>query len=156
MSRSGASFALNRDRHIEWTRSVGLPVTHWLLDAAGARPGETVLDFAAGIGDVGFAILKSVGPEGRLISSDLSPSVVDAARRAAEERGLDGIEFRVLDAQGLDLPSASVDVVICRWGYMLMEDAAGAIRESARVLRPGGRLAFSVWGDSARNPWTTI
>jgi SAM-dependent methyltransferase len=135
---------------------VALPVTNWLVDAVAVQPGEAVLELAAGAGDVGFAILERLRQRVRLISSDLSPAVVDVARRAAADRGLNDIAFKVLDAQDLDWPSASVDAVICRWGYMLMEDPAAAFRETARVLRPGGRLAFSVWGDPGRNPWTTI
>jgi SAM-dependent methyltransferase len=150
------AFALKRERHREWTSTVALPVTSWLIGAVAVQPGETVLELAAGAGDVGFAILEQLRQEIRLISSDVSPAVVEVARRAAAERGLNGIEFHVLDAQDLDMPSASVDAVICRWAYMLMEDPAAALRETARVLRPGGRLALSVWGDPARNPWTTI
>jgi SAM-dependent methyltransferase len=150
------AFALNRERHREWTSAVAMPVTKWLISALAVRPRETVLELAAGAGDAGFAIFEQLRQEIRLISSDVSPAVVDVARRAAAERDLDGIEFHVLDAQDLDIPSTSVDAVICRWGYMLMEDPAAAIRETARVLRPGGRLAFSVWGDPVRNPWTTI
>ena len=150
------AFALNRERHREWTSAVALPVTKWLIGALAIRPRETVLELAAGAGDAGLAIFEQLRQEIRLISSDVSPAVVEVARRAAAERGLSGIEFHVLDAQDLDIPSASVDAVICRWGYMLMEDPAAALRETARVLRPGGRLAFSVWGDPVRNPWTTI
>ena len=150
------AFALNRERHREWTRTVGRPVTNWLIDAVAVQPGETVLEVAAGAGDVGFAIVGRLRQGIRLILSDVSPAVVDVARRAAAERGLHDIEFRVLDGQDLDIGSSSVDAIVCRWGYMLMENPAAAMREAARVLRPGGRLAFSVWGDPARNPWTTI
>jgi SAM-dependent methyltransferase len=134
---------------------VAAPVTRWLVDALAVQPGETVLELAAGAGDAGFALVEQ-NPGVRLISTDLSRATVEVARRAAEERALSGIEFRVLDAQRLELESSSVDAVICRWGYMLMEDPAAAFGETARVLRAGGRLAFSVWGDPARNPWTTI
>jgi SAM-dependent methyltransferase len=150
------AFASRRERHREWTRAVALPVTNWLVDAVAVQPGETVLELAAGAGDVGFAIIERLRQEIRLISSDVSTAVVDVARRTAAERGLSRIEFQVLDAQDLNMPSSSVDAVICRWGFMLMEGPAAALRETARVLRPGGRLAFSVWGDPGRNPWTTI
>ena len=56
------------------------------------------------------------------------------------------IEFRELDAEDLDLEEASVDGVVCRWGYMLMPNPAIALGETRRVLRRGGRLAFAVWG----------
>jgi SAM-dependent methyltransferase len=108
------------------------------------------------MGDTGFVAADRVGPSGRVISSDFSPAMVDGARRRADELGIDDIEFRVLDAQALDLDDASVDAVICRWGYMLMPDPAAALRETARVLKPGGRLAFSVWGPPEENPWAGI
>lgn len=150
------ALALNRERHREWTRAVGLPVTGWLVTAVAVQAGETVLEIAAGAGDVGFAILQQARAGVRLISSDVSPAVVDVARRAAVQQGLDEIDFRVLDAQDLDMPSSSVDAVVCRWGYMLMQDPAAAFSETARVLISGGRVAFSVWGNPIRNPWTTI
>lgn len=150
------AFAPRRAQHRIWTRAVGLPVTDWIVGAVAAQAGEMILELAAGAGDVGFAIVERLAPGGRLILSDVSVAVVEVARRAGAEQSFGGIEFRVLDAQDLGLPDAYVDAVICRWGYMLMEDPAAALRETARVLRPGGRLAFSVWGDPGRNPWTTI
>jgi ubiquinone/menaquinone biosynthesis C-methylase UbiE len=82
--------------------------------------------------------------------------MVDSARRRAAELGVTGVEFRVLDAQNLELADASTDGVVCRWGYMLMPDPAAALRETRRVLRPGGRLVFSVWGPPEKNPWAAI
>lgn len=133
----------------------GAAVTEWLIHALAVQPGETVLELAAGDGHVGFELLGQ-HPGVRLISTDVSPATLGVARRAARQRRLSGIEFRVLDAQRMDIPPGAVDSVICRWGYMLTDDPSAAFRETARVLRPGGRLAFSVWGDPARNPWTTI
>jgi SAM-dependent methyltransferase len=133
----------------------GAAVTEWLINALAVRAGETVLELAAGAGAVGFELFAR-HPGVRLISTDVSPATLDVARRAAARRGLSGIEFHVVDAQRMDIASASADAVICRWGYMLMEDPTAAFRETARVLRLDGRLALSVWGDPARNPWTTI
>jgi SAM-dependent methyltransferase len=62
----------------------------------------------------------------------------------------------VLDAEALDLPSQSVDAALCRCGYMLMADPGAAFRETARVLVPGGRVAFAVWGEAAANPWAAL
>jgi SAM-dependent methyltransferase len=150
------AWAARRDRYREWTRTSGEPVTQWLLQAVGVQPDDHVLELAAGAGDVGFALVERAGPDVRLISSDVSPAVVDVARRAASERRLEGIDFRVLDARRLDVPSASVDVVICRWGYMLLDQPRAGFREAARVLRTRGRLALSVWGDPGRNPWARV
>ena len=65
-------------------------------------------------------------------------------------------EFRVLDADALDLPDASVDGVINRFGYILRGDPPPALAEIRRVLRPGGRLVFSVWAARERNSWMTV
>jgi SAM-dependent methyltransferase len=73
----------------------------------------------------------------------------------AERRGLPGVEHRAQDMQALDLEDASFDKVVARWGYMLVPDPAAAFRETRRVLRPGGRLAFATWAQARRNPWAT-
>jgi ubiquinone/menaquinone biosynthesis C-methylase UbiE len=127
-----------------------------LVEAASPRPGETVLELAAGPGETGFLAWELIQPSGRLISSDFSPAMVEVARRRSRVLGLTDVEFRVLDAQELELPDGAVDVVLCRWAYMLMPDPARALDETRRVLRPGGRLAFSVWGAPDRNPWATV
>ena len=127
-----------------------------LVDGIDPKAGDTVLELAAGVGDTGFLASERIAPDGQLISSDFSPAMVDAARRRADELGISGVDFRVLDAQALDLPDASVDGVLCRWGYMLMPDPEAALRETKRVLAPDGRLAFSVWGSPEENPWASI
>jgi ubiquinone/menaquinone biosynthesis C-methylase UbiE len=91
-----------------------------------------------------------------VISSDFSPNMVDVARRNGEARGLTNVDYRVLDAEKMDLDDDSVDGVVCRWGYMLMADPAAALKETKRVLRDGGRLAFAVWLTPDRNPWASV
>jgi SAM-dependent methyltransferase len=131
-------------------------VGEWLVDALDPQAGETVLELAAGVGDTGFAAARRLGAEGRLVSTDFSEPMVEAARRRATELGITGAEFRTLDAERMELDDASIDGVLCRWGYMLMADPAAALAETRRVLRSGGRVAFSVWGDPERNPWASI
>jgi SAM-dependent methyltransferase len=82
--------------------------------------------------------------------------MVEAARRRGAELGLTNVEYRVMDAERMDLPDESVDGVICRWGYMLMADPAMALRETRRVLRRGGRLCFSVFASAEQNPWAAM
>jgi ubiquinone/menaquinone biosynthesis C-methylase UbiE len=65
------------------------------------------------------------------------------------------VQLRVLDAESMDLADAVVDRVVCRFGYMLLPDPAAGLRETRRVLRAGGRLAFAVWGPAAENEWAT-
>ena len=132
------------------------PVGEWLVDVLDPQPGETVLELAAGVGDTGFAAARRVGAGGRLISTDFSGAMVQAASRRADELGVSNAEFRALDAERMDLDDGSVDGVLCRWGYMLMADPAAALAETRRVLGDGGRVAFSVWGDPEQNPWASI
>jgi ubiquinone/menaquinone biosynthesis C-methylase UbiE len=115
-----------------------------------------VLDLAAATGETGFLAASRLGDEGRLISSDFSPQMVQAAEDVARELGVANADFRVLDAEQIELDDDSVDGVLCRWSYMLFGDPLQALRETARVLRRGGTLAFSTWGQSARNPWMTL
>ena len=94
-------------------------------------PTDVVLDLAAGTGDITEAVAGQVG---RVISTDLSAVMVEAARR----RGVANAEHRVMDMQQIDLPDSSVDAVVSRFGYMLVPDPARALRETRRVLRAGG------------------
>jgi SAM-dependent methyltransferase len=115
-----------------------------------------VLELSAGAGDTGFAAAALVGERGRLISTDFSPDMVEVARRRGAELGLQNVDYRVIDAERIELDADSVDGVLCQSGYMLMADPAVALSETRRALRPGGRLALSVWGAPERNPWASI
>jgi SAM-dependent methyltransferase len=132
------------------------PVRKWLITELAPRPGDTVLELSAGAGDTGFAAAAIVGERGRLISTDFSPDMVEVARRRGAELGLANVDYRVVDAERIELDADSVDGVLCQSGYMLMADPAAALSETRRVLRPRGRLALSVWGAPERNPWAAI
>jgi SAM-dependent methyltransferase len=82
--------------------------------------------------------------------------MAEIARRRSAELGLTNVEHSIVDAEQIELADHSVDGVLCRWGYMLMPDPAAALAETRRVLRPGGRLALSVWSSGARNPWISV
>src|SRR5947207_232175 len=151
-----AAMATGWERTREEREKVAAPVTEWLVRELAAKPGETVLELAAGQGDVGFSIAPVLGDSGPLISSDFSPAMAEIARRRSVELGLTNVEHRFLDAERIELADDSVDGVLCRWGYMLMPDPAAALAETRRVLRSGGRLALSVWSSGARNPWISV
>ena len=142
----------HRDRVFDGFR----PVSEWLIEHIHPEPGETILEIAAGPGETGFLAAERIGPKGRLISTDLSPSMVEAARRGAEDRQLTNVECRVMDAQRLDLPDDSVDAAISRLGLMLVPDPRAALAEARRVLRLGGRLAYAVMGTPDRNQWMSL
>ena len=142
--------------HRERMQSSFRPVSQWLVDAIEPQPGHRVLELAAGPGDTGLLAAELIAPGGTLISSDAVEEMVALARLRAAELGIDNAEFRTIDAEWIDLPTASVDGVLARWGYMLLADPAAALRETRRVLRPGGRVALAAWADPADNPWVAV
>ena len=143
-----------RGRELLWEST--RPVSEWLVDRLDPQPGETILDLAAGTGETGFLAAPLLGSDGRLITSDLSPNMLEAARRVAPVFGVTNADFRILDAEQIDLSDASVDGVLSRFGYVLTGDPPPALREVRRVLRAGGLFAFAVWAERERNRWMTV
>jgi SAM-dependent methyltransferase len=133
-----------------------MPVTTAMLDLAQLQPGHDVLELAAGAGDVGFLAYELIQPGGTLITSDFSPEMLTAAQERAEALGLRGVRFKQIDAESIDLDAASLDAVLVRWGFMLMADPNAALRETRRVLRPGGRLSLAAWAPAKDNRWSSI
>ncbi len=131
-------------------------VSRWLLQAIAPQPGQTVLELAAGPGDTGLLAAKMIAPDGKAIVTDFADEMGAIARARAAELQLDNVEARQMEAEWIDLPAASVDGVLCRWGYMLVADPEAALRETRRVLRPGGRVALAVWDAPAHNPWLAV
>ena len=121
-----------------------------LLDAAGVRPGAVVLDLASGAGEPALSAARRAGTEGFVLGTDLVPAMLSGAVRraaAAEPRPA----FAAADMTALPFRTGAFDAVTCRFGIMFVPDAAGALAEVRRVLKPGGRAAFMVWGPRAEN-----
>jgi SAM-dependent methyltransferase len=143
-------------RRAELLRKFAAPVSDWMIGAVHPQPGQRVLELAAGLGETGMLAAALVAPHGGVIVSDQAEGMLEGARARALELGLSNVEFQVLNAEWIDLPLASVDAVLCRWGYMLMADPGAALAETRRVLRPGGRVALAVWDAIASNPWALL
>jgi SAM-dependent methyltransferase len=137
-------------------QQVAMPVSQWMIEAIHPQPGHRVLELAAGLGDTGLLAAELVAPGGSVIITDGTEAMVRVAREHAEEVGATNVELRTMQAEWIDLPAASVDGVLCRFGYMLLVDPEAALRETRRVLKPGGRVAFAVWGEIERNPWLAV
>jgi arsenite methyltransferase len=104
------------------------------------RPGERVVDVGCGAGIDSLIAAKKVGPDGRVIGVDMTPSMLEKARRAADETRLANVEFREGYAEALPVDDGWADVVISNGVLNLMPDKAAALEEMSRVLRPDGRL----------------
>jgi SAM-dependent methyltransferase len=154
--RRWQTVAAGWEKHADEIRRDTMPVSMWMLEAIAPQPGHALLEIAAGIGDTGFLAAELIEPGGTLITSDLVPEMLSAAQRRAEALGVGNARFRQIDAEAIDQPAATLDGVLSRWGYMLMPDAEAALRDTRRVLRPGGRVALAAWGDPADNPWTVL
>ncbi len=132
------------------------PVRDWLIERLAPREGETILDIACGTGEMTELSSARVGDAGHVICTDFATQMLVAARRRGEAAGLTNVEYSEMDAERMHLDDASVDGVVCRFGYMLMSDRDAALRETRRVLRDGGRVAFAVWAEPQRNPWVLV
>ena len=149
---AAAGWGRAADTLSDWTAGVSAT----MVDALALQPGDRVLELAAGPGDTGFMAAELVVPGGTLISSDGSEAMIELARTRAAAQGVRNAQFRVLELEWIDLPTADVDAVLCRWGLMLVVDPSAAAREIRRILRPGGRAAVAAWDLPERNPWMMI
>ncbi len=120
--------------------------TEALLEAAQLKSGMRVLDLASGVGEPAIDIAKTVGPNGHVTGTDVGPAMIAFAAELAKKNGLGNIDFRVVDVESLPFPDNSFDVVSSRFGVMFFVDQVKAFRECLRVLKPGGRVSFVVWG----------
>jgi len=151
--RNWQSAAAGWEREREGVQAALAPVTDWMLARLAAQPGQTILELGAGTGETGLLAARLVDPGGRVILTDRSTAMLEAAERRARELGLSNVELRALDMEAIDLPEAAVDGVLCRLALMLVPDTAAALAGIRRVLRPGGRLIATVWDAVERNPW---
>lgn len=119
------------------------PIGQALVDHAAIRPGEHVLDVGCGRGAVLLPAAAAAGPGGRAVGIDLAPAMVALTAAAAAEAGLRTVEVTVGDAQDPAFPAGSFDVITAGLVLFFLPDAPAALRAYGRLLRTGGRLAFS-------------
>ncbi len=110
---------------------------------ASLRAGETVLDIGSGAGLDVFYAAKRVGPQGRVIGLDMTPAMIERARRSAQAAGLGQVEFRLGQAEAMPVEDGIVDVILSNCVINLAEDKGKVFEEAHRVLKNGGRLSIS-------------
>lgn len=128
------------------------PWADWLVERAAPKSGNDVLDVACGTGIVARRIAPVVGAEGTVVGLDISPDMLDVARSAAGDAGLE-IEWRQGAAEALPFPDGAFDLAVCQFALMFFEDRPAALAEMRRVLRPEGRVVISVWQGLDRHPF---
>ena len=128
--------------------------TETMLDMAGVGPAARVLDVAAGAGGQTLAAARRVGPDGRVLATDISSNILAFAERSARDAGLgDVVETRVVDGEELDVEPGAFDAAISRVGFIYFPDRRAAFAGMRRALRPGGRLAGIVYSTPEANPF---
>ena len=131
--------------------------TERMLDAAGVGPGAHVLDVAAGAGGQSIAAARRVGAGGRVLATDISPTILTYAAKAAAEAGVTNIETVEADGEELEtLGEAAFDAVISRVGLIYFPDQNRALTGMRHVLRDGGRVAAIVYSTPERNRFFSV
>lgn len=127
-----------------WTRAA----TETMLEAARLRPDMRVLDLASGPGEPALSIAAALSQGGNVVATDPAPEMLTVVCDRAAAKGLTSLACRKAEAEHLPFPSATFDLVTCRFGVMYFTDPGRASREIHRVLVGGGRAVLMAWG-----PW---
>ena len=126
--------------------------TERMLDAAGVTEGTSVLDIAAGAGGQTLDAARRAGPNGRVVATDISPTILTYAAKQAAEAGLTNVETVEADGERLgDLADGTFDAAISRLGLIYLPDQIGALRGIREALRPGGHVSVVVYSTPDRN-----
>src|SRR5688572_30609969 len=130
--------------------------TDAMIEMAGIKEGHAVLDVAAGAGDQSITAAGKAGASGYVLATDISPAILDFARKMALVAGYTNIETRVMDGENLALADASFDAVISRVGLIYFPDQQKALKEMLRVLKPGGKMAAIVYSTPDKNKFFSV
>jgi enediyne biosynthesis protein CalE5 len=135
-----------------WNESQQHVIIEWMLEHAGIRAGQTVLDLASGVGQPAISAARRGA---RVIATDVAADMLAACERRAKASGVT-LELREMDMHDLrGIADASVDAVTCAFALMFSPEPINVMREIHRVLKPGGSCTIAVWDEPARNPYFT-
>ena len=131
-------------------------VSERLVEAAGVKEGDRVLDVACGYGEPSLTAARRVGSDGTVVATDISAEMLNFGRERAAANGVENIEFMQSDASSLDFPHESFDAAVSRWGIIFEPDGEGSAATVRGFLKPGSRFAISSWGPPERVPFISI
>ena len=130
------------------------PMGNEIIKLIEPRGDDVILDIASGTGEPGLTIASMLNG-GKVVLTDLSEDMLSVTRENAEKKGVKNIETMVCDVSELPFADGTFDAISCRFGYMFFPDMLLATKEMFRVLKPGGRMATSVWNVPEKNFWVT-
>ncbi|MDJ1015705.1 MAG: class I SAM-dependent methyltransferase [Paracoccaceae bacterium] len=129
-------------------------VARLVIEEGNPVKGARVIDIGCGTGALSLMAAEAVGPEGRVLASDISePLLQRAAERGAN---LPQMGVHLADAESAEWPETGFDLAVSRFGVMFFANPEGAFANIARALRPGGRIVFAAWAPATRNPYWTV
>ncbi len=144
------------DKHTPEIRNWLRVTTDAMIEMAAIRPGDTVLDLAAGAGDQTLDIARKVGEKGSVVASDISPGILEHAFANAVAAGHQNVRIHCADAEHIGLAEATFDAAVSRLGLMFLPDPLQGLCEIVRVLKPGGRFCSVVFAGPDANPCLRI
>lgn len=130
------------------------PMGNEIIKMLNPKSNDLVLDVASGTGEPGLTI-ASMLQGGKVVITDLSEDMLAIALENAEQRGIKNIETCACDVCDLPFSDNTFDAISCRFGFMFFPDIQLATKEMVRVLKPGGKIATSVWSVPEKNFWVT-
>lgn len=132
------------------------PMQQALIDACDFASGHSVIELAAGSGLVTLPVAETVGPDGRVLATDLSGEMIAMGAANAARLGIENVTFERMNSESLDCDDASFDRAICSLGLMYMPNPSAALQEMKRVVRPGGRVGALIWGERRKCAWSDL
>jgi len=132
------------------------PAQDKLLEMAALESGEKVVETSCGTGLVTFRAAKQVEPDGEIIATDISGTMIEIAGIIAKEQKIGNVTFHRMDAEELDLEDDQFDAALCGLGLMYFPDPLQGLKEKYRVLKPGGRASVAIWGERKNCGWADV
>jgi enediyne biosynthesis protein CalE5 len=128
------------------------PFTGELLKRVKIVNGMKILDIGTGPGEPAMTLSGKVGNDGHVTGIDLSEKMIDLAKQAAKQNGVQNVSFLVMNAEDLKFPEGSFDLALSRFGFQIFTNPEKAAKEACKILRKGGELGVAVWSTGDKVP----